>query len=226
MRLQIASDLHLESRPKMTFKEILEPAAPALALLGDVAPLADPNLRAFMEWCSENWETVIWIPGQAELLGPGSGNEGRRIPDLVAPVAKMRRLVEPFWNITILDHEALRTIYNRDLAWIRSKARAQKEPVLILSHYGPTTWLQEEGFVGDPDKSVVFPDIEEILRAPVVAWLCGHVHQSVQYTKEWHDATGAKGSVLIATNPKGLPMQNLEYRPDAVVRLDPSLFSL
>jgi hypothetical protein len=96
--------------------------------------------------------------------------------------------------------------------------------VLILSHYGPTTWLQEESFVGDPDKSVVFPDIEEILRAPVVAWLCGHVHQPVQYTKEWHDATGAKGSVLIATNPKGLPMQNMEYRPDAVVRLDPSLY--
>lgn len=269
MRLQIASDLHLESRPKMTFKEILEPrVAPALALLGDVAPLADPNLRAFMEWCSENWETVIWIPGQAELLGPGSGNEGRSVPDLVTPVAKMRRLVEPFWNITILDHEgmvsedgififglpfwkfprdeghvwhpqffryveaepspmnpeALRAIYNRDLAWIRSKTRAQKEPVLILSHYGPTTWLQEESFVGEPDKSVVFPDIEEILRAPVVAWLCGHVHQSVQYTKEWRDATGAKGSVLIATNPKGLPMQNLEYRPDAVVRLDPSLY--
>jgi hypothetical protein len=123
-----------------------------------------------------------------------------------------------------MDPEALRAIYNRDLAWIRSRTRAQKEPVLILSHYGPTTWLQEEGFVGDPDKSVVFPDIEEILRAPVVAWLCGHAHQSVQYTKEWHDATGAKGSVLIATNPKGLPMQNLEYRPDAVVRLDPSLY--
>jgi hypothetical protein len=269
MRLQIASDLHLDTRPKMTFKEIIEPrVAPALALLGDVAPLADPNLRAFMEWCSENWDTVIWIPGKAELLGPGSGNELRSIPDLATPVAKMRSLVAPYWNITILDHEGmvsedgiyifglpfwkfprdeghvwhptfyryveaepspmdpetLRAIYNRDLAWIRNKVNAQHEPVVILSHYGPTTWLQEEGFVGDPDKSVVFPDIEEMLKAPIVAWLCGHVHESVQYSKEWRDATGAKGSVLIATNPKGLPLQNLEYRRDAVVRLDPSLF--
>ena len=262
MRLQIASDLHLELRPKMTFKEILEPrVAPALALLGDIAPLSDPNLRSFMEWCSENWDTVIWIPGKLELLGSGFGLE--------ESVAKMRTLVEPFWNITVLDHEGMvsedgiyifglpfwkfprdeghvwhptfyryveaepspiepeimRMLYNRDIAWIRSKCRAQNEPIVILSHYGPTTWLQEEGFVGDPDRSVVFPEIEALLKTPVVAWLCGHVHQSVQFSKEWSDATGAKGSVLIATNPKGAPGQNLDYRPDAVVRLDPGLFT-
>ena len=270
MRLQIASDLHLELRPKTTFKEILEPrVAPALALLGDVGPLSSPNLKAFMEWCSENWDTVIWIPGKAELLGPGSGNEGRPIPDLDAAVGRMRSLVEPFWNITVLDHEGMvsedgiyifglpfwkfprdeahvwhpqffryveaepspmdrdvmRALYNKDLAWIRSKVRAQNEPIVILSHYGPTTWLQEEGFVGDPNTSVIFPEIEAILKAPVVAWLCGHVHQSVQFSKEWSDATGAKGSVLIVANPKGVPKQNLDFRPDAVVRLDPTLFS-
>ncbi|NBV77842.1 hypothetical protein EBR66_06780 [bacterium] len=271
MRLQIASDLHLETRPKTTFKEILEPAvAPVLALLGDVAPLAHTGLRAFLEWCSEHWETVLWIPGKAELLGPGSGNEKRPIPDLETPVAKMRYLVEPFWNITVLDHEGmvsddglyifglpfwkfprdeghvwhpqffryveaepspmnaefLRSVYNKDLAWIRSKVKAQHEPVMILSHYGPTTWLQEESFVGDPDKSVTFPDIEDLIKSPMVAWVCGHVHQSVQYTKEWHDATGSKGSVLLVANPKGLPYQNLDFQKDAVVRIDPRLFRM
>lgn len=269
MRLQIASDLHLELRPKMTFKEILEPrVAPVLALLGDIAPLRHEGLRSFMEWCSENWDTVIWIPGKSELLGPGSGNEGRSIPDLDAAVGRMRQLVEPFWNITILDHEGmvsedgiyifglpfwkfprdeghvwhpqfyryveaepspmdpetLRAIYNQDLAWIRSKARAQKEPIVILSHYGPTTWLQEESFLGDPDRSVVFPDVEELLKGPVVGWFCGHVHQSVQFSKEWSDATGSKGTVFIAANPKGALYQNLEFRTDAVVRVDPRLF--
>jgi hypothetical protein len=180
----------------------------------------------------------------------------------------MRQLVEPFWNITILDHEGmvsedgiyifglpfwkfprdeghvwhpqfyryveaepspmdpetLRAIYNQDLAWIRSKARAQKEPIVILSHYGPTTWLQEESFLGDPDRSVVFPDVEELLKAPIVGWFCGHVHQSVQFSKEWSDATGSKGTVFIATNPKGALYQNLEFRTDAVVRVDPRLF--
>ena len=268
MRIQIASDLHLEVRPKITFKELLEPTAPVLALLGDIAPLNNPNLRPFMEWCSEHWDTVIWIPGCLELLGPGSGNQGRPIPDLDGAVAVMKRLVEPFWNITVLDHdgmvsedgvyifglpfwkfprndghvwhpryfryieaepspmnpEFMRGLYNRDLAWIRAKVKAQHEPILILSHYGPTTWLQEEGFVGDPDKSVIFPDVEELLKAPVVGWICGHVHETVQFSKEWRDATGSKGLVLIATNPLGLD-QNMEYQRDAVLRIDPTLFT-
>ena len=268
MRIQIASDLHLELREKMTYREILTPAvAPILALLGDVAPLNHPNLKPFLEWCSENWETVLWIPGCLELLGPGSDNERRPIPDLETAVQKMRTIAEPFWNISVLDHdgmvstdgvyvfglpfwkfprddahvwhpqffryveaepspmnpEFLRGLYNRDLAWIRAKLKAQHEPVVILSHFGPTTWLQEESFLGDPDKSVVFPDVEELLRAPLVAWACGHVHQSVQYVKEWADATGAKGSILLAANAKGRPYQNLEFQPDAVIRVDPSL---
>jgi hypothetical protein len=269
MRIQIASDLHLESRPKSTFREILEPAvAPILALLGDLAPLNHPNLRPLLEWCSENWETVIWIPGCLELLGPGSGNEGLGEPDLVTPVARMKAIAAPYWNVSVLDHEGMvstdgvylfglpfwkfprddghvwhpqfyryveaepsqmdgdfqRAAYNADIKWLRQQTKATKEPMVILSHTGPTTWVQEEGFVGDPDRSVVLPEIEELLRAPIVAWLCGHCHHSVQAEKGWADATGEKGSVFIAANPRGQPLENLDYRVDAVVRIDPNLY--
>ena len=276
MRIQLASDLHLESRTKQTFRELLEPrVAPILALLGDVAPLSHPNLRPFLEWCSENWDTVLWIPGCVELLGPGSGNEGVRpndtafVPNLVRPVEAMRRMAEPFWNITVLDHDGMvsedgvyifglpfwkfprdenaplwhpglykwveaepspihpdlmRALYKQDLAWIRARLKAQHEPVVILSHFGPTVWIQEEAFVGDPDHTITFPDVEEMMKAPLVAWLCGHCHQSVQFVKEWADATGAKGTVLIATNPRGFPFENLEYNREAVVRIDPRLY--
>lgn len=260
MRIQIASDLHLEARPKATYRELLEPgAAPILALLGDVAPLSHPNLRPFLEWCSENWDTVLWIPGWLEILSE---------PTLDAAVLRMRALAEPFWNLTILNHEGMvssdgvyvfglpfwkfprddahiwhpefyryveaepsplpedtmRELYARDIRWLRNHVKAQKEPIVILSYCGPTTWIQEQGFVGDPDRSLVLPEIEELLRPPVVAWLCGHCHQSVQYQKEWSDATGAKGTVLIATNPKGMVLENVYYRKDGVIRIDPSLF--
>jgi len=269
MRIQFASDLHLELRPKMTFREIIEPTvAPVLALLGDIAPLDHENLRPFMEWCSEHWDTVLWIPGKLELLGPVG--KRRRIPDLAAAAQRMRAMVEPFWNITVLDHEGMVSedgvfifglpfwkfprdnaaiwhpikynyveaepspmdpeymagLYNSDLKWLGNKIRAQNEPILILSHYGPTTWLQEEAFLGDPDRSIMFPDIEQLLKTPVVGWLCGHTHHSVQFTKEWSDSTGSKGSLFLATNPKGKPFENLEFRKDAVVRIDPSLFRL
>jgi hypothetical protein len=251
MRIQIASDLHLELRPKTTYREILEPAAPVLALLGDIAPLDHPNLRPFMEWCSERWDTVLWIPGLLEIHSGGT--------------KKMQGLVEPFWNISVLDHEGMisedgvyvfgltfwpfpredvqvwhpekyqyvpaepspidpaimRQLHNRDLEWIRSKL--QTDPVVILSYYGPTMWIQQEKFLGDPDLSMTFPEMEMLLKPPMVAWLCGHTHRCVQMSKEWRDATGKKGAIFLATNPKGRPYENLEFRPDAVVRIDPKL---
>ena len=264
MRIQFASDLHLELRPKTTFRELIEPSvAPVLALLGDIAPLDSPNLRPFMEWCSERWDTVLWIPGKLEL-----GVQPHKIPDLDGAVDVMRRLVEPFWNITVLDHEGMVSddgvyifglpfwkfprddahvwhpekytyvpaepspmdprymakLHNADILWLESKVRSVNEPILILSHFGPTTWLQEEGFIGDPDRSITFPEMELLLKTPVIGWLCGNTHQSIQTTKEWSDTTGSKGTLFLATNPKGRPFENLEYRMDGVVRIDPSLF--
>ena len=257
MRLQIASDLHLELRPKQTPREFLEPAAPALALLGDVAPLTCPNLQPFLEWCSENWETVIWIPGYSELLDSDMGLE--------EAVAAMRVMAAPYLNVAVLDHEgmvssdgiyifglpfwkfprdgvaiwnptfhryveaepspiepaAMRALHRADMEWLGSKLRAQKEPVIILSHMGPTTWMQEETFVGDPDKSMAVPEMELLLRQPLVAWLCGYMHKSVEFEKEWSTADGM-GKVYIATNPRGRLHENLEYKRDAVVRIDPT----
>jgi hypothetical protein len=263
MRIQIASDLHLELRPKQTFREFLEPgAAPLLALLGDIAPLTDPNLRPFLEWCSEHWETVLWIPGYSELLQSGA-------PSLEAAVTAMRSVASPYANIAVLDHEGMvssdgiylfglpywkfprdetaiwnpafsryveaepsqldpakqRLVYRADMDWLRKITLAQKEPVVILSHMGPTTWMQEETFVGDPDKSIVVPEIELLLRPPVVAWLCGYTHSSIEFQKEWSDAGGHKGSIFIATNPRGRPLENLAYKRDAVVRIDPALYT-
>ena len=254
MRLQIASDLHLELRPKLTPKEIVEPAAPLLALLGDVAPLDHENLIPFLEWCSEHWETVIWIPGYLELLS------GR---NLAAAVQTMRDIAANFENLVVLDREGMvssdgiyifgltfwkfpkdgtaiwnpnfhryieaepspvdstlmRALHREDLAWLKKITSAQTEPIVILSHMSPMTWLQEQTFVADPDKSLVIPEIELLLRPPVVAWLSGYNHQSVEFQKDWSDATGSQGVVYMASNPLGRPLENLAYKRDAVVRI-------
>ena len=262
MRIQIASDLHLELREKQTFEIFLEPAAPVLALLGDVAPLDHPNLFPFLEWIAERWETILWIAGDAEL-----GNEDPR-----TAAGAMRLLVRPFPNIQILDHEVMvssdgvyvaglsyfpppRRIeggavwnpvrglyeepepdrypvkaqlaaYNADLAWLRRILQNQKEPIVILSYRGPVVWLQEEGFVGDPDKCITYPEMEQLLRPPLVAWLCGHVHQSALHQKEWNGIGGGRGAVLLAANPRGRLFENLAYRRDAVIRIDPKLYAI
>jgi hypothetical protein len=260
MRIQIASDLHLEAREKQTFESFLEPSAPVLALLGDVAPLQHPNIRDFLAWCSERWPMILWIAGDAEI--------GREEPRAAAEAMRALAVsVSP--KIQVLDHEVLvssdgiyvvglpyfppprkgsaiwnpvRSVYeepetdlfpyrqqlgayNADLAWLRRIVGAQKEPVVVLSYRGPVVWLQEEAFVGDPDKTITYPEMEQLLRAPIVAWLCGHVHVSVQSQKEWNDIGGGRGSVLLATNPRGRPGENLAYRRDGVIRIDPSLYT-
>lgn len=72
MRIQFASDLHLNSWAGATpydipFEKILEPVAKALVLCGDIGHPDSIVLRTFLKWCSKRWETIFWIPGHHEM---------------------------------------------------------------------------------------------------------------------------------------------------------------
>jgi len=94
MRIQYASDLHLELWPKATFDETITPSAPYLVLCGDVAPLNYSGLRAFLEFCSERWKYVFWIGGNTEMWHYVTNEE--------VALQKMRELCSPYRNIKIL----------------------------------------------------------------------------------------------------------------------------
>lgn len=249
MRIQLASDIHLEARAKTTFEEILEPTvAPILALLGDVAPLDHPNLYPFLEWCSERWETILWIPGKVEAFGSGVKAGASLAATVQEATDEMRRVSAPFWNIHVMDKEQfassdgvlllgcplwkatpadgeeVHALYWNDLRWIQRAVRGNRMPVVVLTHVGPLTWMHEEEFAGDPEASMVLPDMELLLRTPIVAWAAGHCHQTIEAQKEWREATGRVGSVLFVSNPMGWPGQNRAYRRDAVLRIDPAQF--
>ena len=94
MRIQYASDLHLELWQKTTFDETLQVVAPYLVLCGDVAPLNCVNLRAFLEYCSERWKLIFWIPGNSEIWKTSKSEE--------VSLQKMRELCSSYRNIKIL----------------------------------------------------------------------------------------------------------------------------
>ena len=265
MRLQIASDLHLEYRPTETFEKLLEPSAPILALLGDIAPLSHPNLKPFLQWCSERWETILWIPGHTELFFE-AGNLDPMM-SLKSSLHRMSMITRPFSNLHLLHRDAMtssdgifvlgltfwkfprdgtrlwspasgyveaeasplpdeaaKQMFHEELNWVRAMLKTQKHPVVILSHIAPVTFMQEE-WLGDPESSIRFPDIEVLLKEPLVAWICGHSHSTAEFSKTWNDAIGGSGTVLVATNGLGFPKQNPDYRRDYVVRVDPNLVS-
>lgn len=94
MRIQYCSDLHLELWQKTTFDETIIPSAPYLVLCGDIAQLHCVNLRPFLEYVSERWKYVFWIPGNSEMWETSTNEE--------VSLHKMRELCSPYRNIKIL----------------------------------------------------------------------------------------------------------------------------
>ena len=67
MRIQYVSDLHLELYEKTTFDETIIPKADYLILCGDISLVHFVNLRRFLEYVSERWKLIFYIPGNTEI---------------------------------------------------------------------------------------------------------------------------------------------------------------
>jgi hypothetical protein len=247
MRLQVVSDLHLETREKQTFETIiLHKITDTLALLGDIAPLDNPNLPRFLEWCSERWATVLYVPGKLECSYMATVPESVTcLRDLVAKYGNIHVLYRdafysadgllvlgcPFWSFSPTQPKALRIEHREDITWIRAMTKSYNNPCLVLTHFGPVEWVQKEDAVGDPATSPIFTETELLLREPIVAWAFGHCHKYLEYSKSWSTANGMPRSVLLICNGMGPPrsLRNRgpayeEYRMDAVMAIDPSLY--
>jgi predicted phosphodiesterase len=269
MRLQYASDLHLERWPKTTYEEVLKPAvAPALVLLGDICPLDNAHLRPFFEWCSEKWKTVIWIPGDLEVWFSGFAH----VSDAVAA---MKHRVSPFQNVHVLYCEAMGSDdglvllgcplwrrprdevmlhvtgkiwaksdpcpadkglflyeYNQCRRWLQTYLAGCLKPVVVLGCYAPLPWLTEEEWIQEKTSSTNAPELELLLRPPLVAWLYGHCHVPNTENYSWTATTGQVNTVLLTSNPRGYPLvgepgekkKTNGFKMDAVVRIDPALY--
>jgi len=261
MRLQYASDLHLERWPKSTYEEILKPAvAPVLVLLGDVCSLDSQYLHSFFEWCSEHWKTVVWIPGDLEVWYSGFTNVDRA-------VTAMKERVASFQNVHVLYCESMGSEdgvillgcplwrrprdevmlhvtgkiwaksdpcpanqglflneYNRCRRWLQAHLASYQMPVVVLGYYAPLSWLTEEEWIQERSSSMNTPELEILLRPPLVAWLYGHCHVPNTENYTWTATTGQVNTVLLTCNPRGYPLKKNDFKADAVLRIDPALY--
>lgn len=73
MKIQYASDLHLEFAENKSFIEHggMEPEGDVLMLAGDVSYLGDRKMwkRPFWDWCAEHFRETIVVPGNHEFYG-------------------------------------------------------------------------------------------------------------------------------------------------------------
>ncbi len=259
MRIQFLSDVHLESWRGQTFDDILDPVAPILALLGDVAPLTNPILPRFFEWCSERFETILWVPGNLEIWDSGGYDSS---------LERMKTFASTFANVIVMDKEGMYSddgvvilgcplwyrphedvmlhyagkvwikpeplpchgglllkLHTDHVRWLANKIRDTQVPIVILSYYAPLLAFVEEEWVQDPENALHSPDLENLLRPPVVAWIFGHCHRKIHYNYSWSGTTGQETSVLLTNNPRGYPEEVTGFRRDAVLRIDPNQYS-
>jgi predicted phosphodiesterase len=96
MKLQIASDLHLEHLDSDEFHLLIEPVAPILILAGDIASHGCNRLAPFLSYVSQSFEHVLWILGNHEYYDAN----GKSMHDIVATLRGMCPN-----NVHILDNE-------------------------------------------------------------------------------------------------------------------------
>jgi len=81
VRVQYASDIHLECRPSK-FRRILKPSAEILILAGDIGHPFRKTYFQFLRWCRSKFKHVVIIPGNHEYYGSSLKKARRKMKDL------------------------------------------------------------------------------------------------------------------------------------------------
>ena len=139
-RLQYASGLHLEMYNHVHFPSLVNPAAPYLALAGNVGNINSANMQRFFNYANKRWEKVFYVLGTKEHCQ-------HKI---------IKKELLPYTNITLLDEYNRSFHFPKDnLAIIGSSSAAQanvenymkfwtyqKTSIVMLTHHAPRGNLQ------------------------------------------------------------------------------------
>ena len=105
LRIQYASDLHLEFHDNFVGPALLKPVAPVLALAGDIGSPYRREYRDFLAYCSKSWDSVFVVAGNHEFYNK------RLIKPIHGPhtvdqtLATIRTTVAAFRNVHFLERE-------------------------------------------------------------------------------------------------------------------------
>ena len=91
MLFQLFSDIHLELNPDENFT--LPVKADYLFLAGDIGNIKKQNYHNFLQYCSDNWKQVFYVPGNHEFYNKRS---------MESNIERMTELVNKFKNVHLL----------------------------------------------------------------------------------------------------------------------------
>lgn len=101
LSLQVLSNLHLELNDIINFENIITPCADMLVLLGDIGCPTQTSLGYFLQWCSLNYEYVIYVPGNTEYYSLTGEFDMNVINE------SLSKICEKFQNVYYLNNDTL-----------------------------------------------------------------------------------------------------------------------
>jgi hypothetical protein len=186
LRIQIASDLHIEFNGTLDQvpNDIILPRAPVLALLGDVGLAFTPLLQDFLHLQADRFETVLFLAGNHEFY-----NKGGTPKSVAAQRQWISEVCDARDNLHFLEESSLLENGVRILA------------TTLWSYIPPTVESQAERSMNDYHLSYVRDDSGDGLRQMTAAdtsqW---HAHNVEWLAGEISVASQRKEPVLVLTH--------------------------
>ena len=178
-KLQYASNLFVDLH-KHKYTTLVNPVCSTLSLLGNIGKPHDAKTYHFLNYCSRNWDRVLWVTGAHE----STTTEGQPIPYAKALHA-VQSLSQEFPNVRCLDAEE--EVFSEEKTIILGLP--PDSPSIIQRVYRPSLtytvlrtvfWSMTNPMANilfltsTPTEKSLIPIDGSTLEAPVSLWLSGN----------------------------------------------------
>jgi hypothetical protein len=164
IKVQYASNLMVDMSQHIYFSKMLTPAnAPILCLLGGIGSPKSSATHAFMNWCSLQWNHVLWVPGHTELIGGAD---------------KIQRCVSDFKNIHIMTNKSWSYTNNgAKYVFLGTSNMNRGDDSWLDGHIEEANEMEEKVVCLTYSPPIISSGL---IRKPVCAWLHGQTIDCVR----------------------------------------------
>jgi hypothetical protein len=104
--------------------------------------------------------------------------------------------------------------HQRSRAWLDQEIGACTHPCVVVTHHGPSMSTCQPWYREDLLTTAFLNAADDLLRAPVQAWVFGHTHQTL---------TTAVNDIPLLTNQRGYPREGLPFSWDTMIEINPDI---
>lgn len=189
MRFQYISNICLELKNGIPFHKLIYPGkAPILCLVGGIGSPYSTATRKFLEWCSNEWDNVLWVPGHREFshMDRTKADAHIQFNKLCSSIPRIHGMNNRTWKLNSTDNYVFigsslislqhTTELPQAVRWLDShidEAKELNEKAICLTYIPPIT-----GCIYKDNKNahMNYPDL---IRNPVCTWIIGDLTESI-----------------------------------------------